>query len=79
MTVTSKDKSYISDLQSLEHYIKEELNVEEIKYQASSDNIVHIAEANFRALGAKLGKAMKSVAAEIKNLSQEDLAKFEST
>lgn len=79
MTVTNKDKSYISDLQSLEHYIKEELNVEEIKYQASSDNIVYIAEANFRALGAKLGKAMKSVAAEIKNLSQEDLAKFESS
>jgi isoleucyl-tRNA synthetase len=79
MTIINKDESFIKDLQTLERYVREELNVEEIKYEASAGNVEYAGEANFKVLGKKLGKDMKKVAEEIKKLSQEDLAKFEAS
>jgi len=79
LTVINKDEAFIKDVQSLERYVREELNVEEIKYEASAGDVEYTADANFRLLGKRLGKEMKSVADGIKSLTQADLAKFEAS
>lgn len=79
MTVSNKDDEFIRDLKTLEPYILSELNVEEILYESQSDNMEFSGDPNWKLLGKKLGKDMKKVAAAIKELSQDDLTKFEAS
>jgi len=79
MTVINKDEGFINDIRALEAYVLAELNVEEVKFDSNSDNVECTAEPNWKLLGKKLGKNMKAVAEEIKNLSQEALTRFDSS
>lgn len=55
--------------------IAEELNVKEVDIQADEGSLVsYHAKANFKVLGAKLGKSMKEVASKIQEMSSEDIA-----
>mmetsp|Transcript_128641 Transcript_128641/g.222982 ORF Transcript_128641/g.222982 Transcript_128641/m.222982 type:complete len:1155 (-) Transcript_128641:133-3597(-) len=76
MVITNKNESYVKDLKTLQGYIQDELNVEEISYSTESKATLS-ATLNFKELGKKLGKNMKAVQAAVKELSQEDLTKFE--
>mmetsp|Transcript_43375 Transcript_43375/g.92877 ORF Transcript_43375/g.92877 Transcript_43375/m.92877 type:complete len:1082 (-) Transcript_43375:301-3546(-) len=77
MTIFNQDPRFKSDLQPLHSYIEEELNVMEIEYSTDVSQISLSATLNFKLLGKKLGKEMKNVQNAAKELSQEDLLKFE--
>ncbi|MCQ2336649.1 MAG: isoleucine--tRNA ligase [Paludibacteraceae bacterium] len=66
------------NLKAVEDLIKAEVNVKEIKIVASSDGIlVKRIKPDFKKLGPKCGKIMKSVAAELQSLPQAEIRKFE--
>ena len=66
------------NLESVADLIKAEVNVKEIKTVEGSDGIlVKRIKPDFKKLGPKCGKAMKSVAATLQALPQEEIRKFE--
>lgn len=66
------------NLKAVEDLIKAEVNVKEIKMVASSDGIlVKRIKPDFKKLGPKCGKIMKSVAATLQNMPQAEIRKFE--
>lgn len=77
MTVFNKDEGFVKDVKGLQTYLEEELNVVEVIYMTDSSSVTLAATLNFRELGKKLGKDMKAVSSAVKELSQDDLAKFE--
>jgi len=82
MTVINKDKGFIADLKTLQEYVKEEINVMEVVYKDGSDGsgsvtVTLAATLNFKMLGKKLGKDMKTVQSAVPKLTQEELAGFE--
>ena len=55
--------------------IKEELNVKEVHIESDETELVsYSAKANFKALGSRLGKNMKEVAAIIQTFTNDDIA-----
>ncbi|WP_027378899.1 isoleucine--tRNA ligase [Chryseobacterium daeguense] len=73
----SKTEEQISAVSEL---IKQEVNVKEIQLinaEEASHLIVKQIKANFKALGPKLGKDMKTVGGEIANLDAEQISKLE--
>lgn len=70
------DDTFAQDLKLVEHLIKSEVNVKEIKYISSEEGMVKKkAKPNFKTLGKKMGKHMKLAAEEI---MQFDSAKIQS-
>eukprot|EP00931_Biecheleriopsis_adriatica_P020373 TRINITY_DN13637_c0_g1_i1.p1 TRINITY_DN13637_c0_g1~~TRINITY_DN13637_c0_g1_i1.p1 ORF type:complete len:1154 (+),score=333.83 TRINITY_DN13637_c0_g1_i1:204-3665(+) len=78
MTIMNKDEGFMKDVKSLQKYIEEELNVMEVVYTAEA-KLSLTGTLNFRALGKRLGKDMKKVQDAVKELTQEQLAAFESS
>jgi len=63
---------------SVKEIILEELNIKELEILKDDSTIVNkSAKANFKSLGPKYGKIMKSLAAEIVKLNKDDIAAFE--
>lgn len=69
----------MEDVRKLEAYLKEEINVIEVVYEAKPPKEQFSAQLNFKALGKKLGKDMQAVREAAKTISQEDLVKFDQT
>ena len=68
------DRKVLSEMKDI---IAEELNVKEVDIQSEEDNLVtYHAKANFKVLGAKLGKHMKEVASKIQELRSEHIARM---
>ncbi len=66
-----------AEIDAVRHIILEEVNVRQIEYVADSQGLVtRSAKANFKRLGGRLGKQMKTVAALITELSSADVAGF---
>jgi isoleucyl-tRNA synthetase len=62
----------------VEELIKSEVNVKEIEYMDNANGFIKKKiKPNYVALGKKLGGKMKTVAAAIAEMSQEDIAKLE--
>ncbi|MCQ2076554.1 MAG: isoleucine--tRNA ligase [Bacteroidaceae bacterium] len=70
----SKQKSYIEKMQQL---ILDEVNVKELQFVEGSGVMVKKVKCNFRVMGKKFGKMMKSVADEVGKLSQEQISTLE--
>ena len=71
----SKQKEYIDKVKEI---ILSEVNVKEINFVYDSSGIlVKRMKPDFKKLGAKCGKNMKQVAAEIQAFSQENISTFE--
>lgn len=65
-------------IEKVESYILNEVNVKEIEYVVDTSGIVKKkAKPNFKTLGKKVGANMKEVQAAILNFSQSDIANFE--
>lgn len=79
MTIINKDAAFVEDCKTLQSYLLDELNVEDVKFETKADNVAYAGEPNWKLLGKKLGKDMKNVAEAVKNLGQDDFAKFEET
>ncbi|KAF7458752.1 isoleucyl-tRNA synthetase family protein [Cryptosporidium felis] len=79
--IVHKDKSVLRDLEDskLVNYIKEELNILQVKTDEDSEfeKITRlVATPNFKLLGSKLGKSMKQITEYIKNMTNEEIQKF---
>lgn len=72
--VDDRQKEYICAVKEL---IMNEVNVKELNFVEGSGVLVKKVKCNFRTLGKKFGKLMKSIAAGMENLTQEDIASFE--
>lgn len=70
-------KRQVSDVQEL---ICNEVNIKEIEFLEDSTGVlVKRIKANFKTLGPKYGKQMKSIAQSIASFNQEQIAQLEST
>ncbi|HOI27291.1 MAG TPA: isoleucine--tRNA ligase [Paludibacteraceae bacterium] len=66
------------NIEAVKNLIMNEVNVKEINFVDDSTGIlVKKIKPDFKKLGPKCGKNMKSIAAALQELSQEEIAKFE--
>ena len=72
--VDDEQKKHIRAVADL---IKNEVNVKELSFVEDSGFLVKKVKCNFRVMGKKFGKLMKSVAAKINRLSQEEISSLE--
>jgi isoleucyl-tRNA synthetase len=72
------DKNFKSKVEKVKDLILSETNVKDIEYISDTAGFISKKiKPNFKALGPKVGKDMKVVAAAITSLSQNDIIKFE--
>uniref|UniRef100_A0A3B3ZPZ2 Isoleucine--tRNA ligase, cytoplasmic n=1 Tax=Periophthalmus magnuspinnatus TaxID=409849 RepID=A0A3B3ZPZ2_9GOBI len=81
VVVIHQDPEALKDIQSLQKYILEELNVRQLTLSTDKDRygISLRAEPDHMVLGKRLKGAFKSVTASIKSLSNEQLEAFQKT
>ena len=78
LTIIHRDRGVLEAMKELEESFIDEINVREVVYEDREDDWVQIsAKANFRKLGARLGKKMKPVAGAIARLSVADIVGLE--
>lgn len=74
------DAEQAEDILSVKNLILSEVNVKDLKIADSNDHVlVKRVKPNFRELGKRYGKLMKSLAAALTELSQDQIAALEST
>lgn len=79
LTVIHRERRVLDAIRRLEDCFVEELNVQQVDYEDREDAWVQIsARANFKKLGARLGKKMKPVAAAVQQLTVQDIVALES-
>jgi isoleucyl-tRNA synthetase len=79
LTIIHRDESLLTDMQSLESYLRDELNVLEINYSTDESAYIDLqAKPNFPLLGKRLGKRMKSFGKQIGQLADEQIAQLQS-
>ncbi len=64
-------------IEAMKQLILDEVNVKEIEFVDCSGMLVKKVKCNFRTMGKKFGKQMKSVAAAVASMSQEQIALLE--
>lgn len=81
VVVIHQDPEALTDIQSLQNYILEELNVRQLTLSTDKDRygIRLRAEPDHMVLGKRLKGAFKSVTASIKELKSEELEEFQKT
>ncbi len=78
LTVIHRDAALLVQMRELEDYIRTELNVQEVRYDSDERKYIElVANPNFPRLGKRLGKRMKSFAAQIKALTPEQIAQLQ--
>jgi len=72
------DNGFQKKVEAVKDLILTEINVKEIEFLTDTGGIlVKKIKPNFKSLGPRFGKLMKSIAAEVQKMSQEDIAAFE--
>ncbi len=72
------DERFRVQLDSVKDLILSEVNVKELEYLSDSSGIlVKKVKPNFKSLGPRFGKSMKSIATALSELSQADINTFE--
>ncbi len=72
------DEAFETKIEAVKNIILTETNIKEIEYLKDATGIlVKKIKANFKTLGPRYGKIMKSVAAAIAQFSQQDISNFE--
>lgn len=81
LIILNSDPSYKKDIESLQHYIKSELNVRSIVISSDEHKygVQYTAVADWPVLGKKLKKDAKRVKAALPNVSSEDVKEFSKT
>jgi isoleucyl-tRNA synthetase len=77
--VPSANRGEIEELRKVEDIILDEVNVKRVEHieHGDSDVIKRKAKANYKLLGAQLGKEMKTVAGRIATMSDEEITTYE--
>jgi isoleucyl-tRNA synthetase len=79
LTIIHRDRRVLDAMKQLEDSFTEELNVQQVVYEDREDDWIQIsARANFKKLGARLGKKMKAVASAVSQLTVADIVALES-
>ena len=77
LKVIHRDQDLLGELAKLGIYIKAELNVQELSFDADEERYVQLAaKPNFRLLGKRLGKRMKVFGPLINGLSARQIAEL---
>jgi isoleucyl-tRNA synthetase len=72
------DEAFIAEVEAVKGLILSEINVKEIEYITDASGLLKKgAKANFKTLGAKLGKDMKDIAAQIAAFSNDQINALE--
>ena len=72
------DNGFQEKVDALKDLILTEINVKDIEFLSDTSGIlVKRIKPNFKSLGPRFGKLMKTIAAEVQNMSQKDIASFE--
>ena len=78
MKIIHRDPKVLSQLQKLEAYFQDELNIRKFEYVTKEEDYIQVkAKANFPVLGKRVGPKMKAIAAQIDKLSLSDLESLE--
>ena len=78
LTIIHRERGVLDALRQLEDCFVDELNVQQVVYEDREDAWVQIsARANFKKLGARLGKKMKAVAHAVQQLTVQDIVALE--
>lgn len=78
MDVIHRSAKVLSEIKSLEIYIREELNIRNIDYLTNEDDFVSLtAKGNGAALGPRFGKKFGLVNKAIQQLKSDDIVKLE--
>ena len=75
--IPAVDETQKRHIEAVKDLIMNEVNVKELKFVEGSGVLVKKVKCNFRTMGKKFGKLMKSVAAAVAELSQEQIALLE--
>ena len=76
--IPSSDATTDSHIKSVEDLLKNELNIKEIEIVTDSQGVfVKRIKPDFKKLGPKCGKNMKTVANTLQNLEQAEISRFE--
>ena len=73
---SAEQKLYIEAVKDL---IMNEVNVKDLTFVEGNGVLVKKVKCNFRTMGKKFGKLMKGIAAQMAELSQEDIEKLETS
>ena len=80
LVVSSRNRDTLAAVEQMSDIIKEEINVKQLKVTTKLDALVtRSAKPNFKTLGPRFGKAMKDVAQQIQQLSEEAIDVLESS
>lgn len=72
------DSNFKVQVDRVKHLVCSELNVKDVEYLAADNNLlVKSIKPNFKSLGPRYGKSMKSIAAAITAFSQEQISSLE--
>ena len=79
LTIVNSDAALLQDMQSLESYIRDELNVQAVDYSVDESAYIELAaKPNFPLLGKRLGKRMKAFAGVINRLDARQIQTLQS-
>lgn len=74
------DENFRRQLMAVEHLIITEVNVKELEYLTDTSGVlVKKIKPNFKELGPRFGKSMKSISASVANMTQKDISTLEKT
>jgi isoleucyl-tRNA synthetase len=72
------DENFRRQLSAIEHLVLTEVNVKELQYLTDTSGIlVKKIKPNFKELGPRFGKSMKSISAEVAKMNQKDISALE--
>ncbi len=74
--IPATDARQRENIEAVAHLILEEVNVKELEF-VEGDMLEKKVKCNFRVMGKKFGKLMKSVAAAVATLSQQEIGELE--
>lgn len=77
IAIPTTDEVMISRIEAVKQLILSEVNVKELEYVDGGGILVKKIKCNFRTLGKKFGKLMKSVNAAVTGMSQQQIAALE--
>jgi len=78
LTIIHRERGVLDAMRELEDCFVEEINVAQVVYEDREDDWIQIsAKANFKKLGARLGKRMKPVASAVQQLTVADIVALE--
>jgi isoleucyl-tRNA synthetase len=77
LMIPAVDDAQREAIEQVRNLVLNEVNVKELKFVEGQGLLVKKVKCNFRVMGKKFGKLMKSVAAAVDALSQEQIAQLE--